>query len=41
MTNSFRETLTVFYRRAPEMLTDGLLGGREYRRNLWGTNMSL
>ena len=36
-----RETLAVFYRRAPEMHTDGLLGGREYRRNLWGTNMSL
>ena len=39
--NRFRGTLTVFYRRAPEMHTDGLLGGCEYRQNLWGTNMSL
>jgi hypothetical protein len=31
----------VFYRRAREMHTDGLLGGCEYRRNLWVTNMSL
>jgi len=23
------------------MHTDGLVGGREYRRILWGTNMSL
>ncbi len=23
------------------MHTDGLLGGREYRPNLWGTKMSL
>ena len=31
----------VFYRRAREMHTDGLLGGCEYRRSLWVTNMSL
>ena len=31
----------VFYRRAREMHTDGLLGGCDYRRNLWVTNMSL
>jgi hypothetical protein len=30
----------VFYsRRAPEMHTDGLLGGCEYCRHLWGSNM--
>ena len=39
--NSFRDLLILFYRRAPEIHTDGLLGGCEYRRNLWGTNMSL
>ena len=39
--NRFRQTLMVFYRRAREMHTDGLLGVCEYRRSLWVTNMSL
>ena len=29
--NRFHQTLTVFYRRAPEMHTDALFGGCEYR----------
>ena len=37
--NKNRGTLDLFYRRAPEMHTDGLLGGCEYRRHLLGSTM--